>query len=404
MSKKIFERGTIGLVVAGIMLICSSSLIAAGERKIVVFQEGVPGAVKQKIVLNAGCQVIKLLPLVNGIVIWLPEKASTKALEAILAHAPIIVVRVDDDLIVHATKGKPSKRGKKSEPQPQEILPWGIDRIDADLVWDTNGDLVVDSESTIGVGVKVAILDTGIDIDHPDLIDNLSGGINIINYRKSYDDDNGHGTHVAGIVAGVDNEIGVVGVAPGVSLYGVKVLNRRGQGWLSDVIDGLDWCVNNGMDIINMSFGSSSGNQTFQEAIAKVYQAGIVQVAAAGNEYEGPVDYPAAYPETIAVSAIDSSDNFAEFSSAGPEVDLTAPGVDIFSPYKGDGYKTLSGTSMAAPHLAGVVALILENQPAYTPDEVLNVLMETAENLNLPAEEQGAGLVDAEESILVTAP
>ena len=399
-----FEKGIIVLVAVGIMLIYSFSLIAAGERKIVVFQKGVPNSVKERIVLNAKCQVIKLLPLVNGIAIRLPEKASDKALEAIFAHAPITVARVDNDLIIHATKGKPSKPGKKSEPQPQEILPWGVDRIDADLVWDTNGDLIVDSGATVGAGVKVAILDTGIDIDHPDLINNLAGGINIINYRKSYNDDNGHGTHVAGIVAGVDNEIGVIGTAPGTSLYGVKVLDRRGQGWLSDVIDGLDWCINNGMDIINMSFGSSSGNQTFQEAITRVYQAGIVQVAAAGNEYEGPVDYPAAYPETIAVSAIDSSDNFAEFSSVGPEVDLTAPGVDIFSTYKGDGYKTLSGTSMAAPHVTGVAALILENQSAYTPDDVLNVLTKTADNLGLPEEEQGAGLVDAEESVLVTAP
>ena len=405
MNRKRYQAAAIVLLLVGTFFIFSSSVIAAGERKIVVFQEGVADAVKQGIIVDAGCQVVKLLPLVDGIVIHLPEQASDKALEAILAHAPIIVIRVDEDLEVYATKVKPSDPGGGTKPkpeQPEEILPWGVDRIDADLIWDADGDLVADVDSTIGVGIKVAILDTGISIKHPDLANNIAGGINIINYRKSYNDDNGHGTHCAGIVAGVDNNIGVIGTAPGASLYGVKVLDRKGQGWLSDVIDGLDWCINNGIDVINMSFGSSGGNQTFQDAITKVYQAGIVQVAAAGNEYWGPVNYPAAYPETIAVSAIDSSDNFAYFSSAGPEIDLTAPGVDILSTYKGEEYKSLSGTSMACPHVAGVVALIVEIQPIYTPDEVLDVLIRTAEDLGLPVEAQGAGLVDTEGAVLAT--
>lgn len=395
-----------GLIIAGLIFIWSSLLIAAGKRKIVVFQEGVTNTIKQKIILDAGCQFIKSLPLVNGIVIYLPEQASDKALESILAHAPVLVARIDDDLVIHITKGKPSKPGggKQPNPQPQEILPWGIDRIDADSVWDTDSNLIVDFGSNIGEGVKVAVLDTGIDKDHPDLANNLAGGINIVNYRKSYDDDNGHGTHVAGIIAGIDNEIGVLGTAPGAVLYAVKVLNKKGQGWLSDIIDGLDWCINNGIDVINMSFGTSSSNQTFQEAITKVYNAGIVQIAAAGNNYGGPVDYPAAFRETIAVSAEDISDNFASFSSAGEEVDLIAPGVDIFSTYKEDGYKTLSGTSMACPHVTGVAALILRNQPFYTPDEVLNVLLITAEDINLPADQQGAGLVDAESAVLATTP
>ena len=136
-------------------------------------------------------------------------------------------------LTVEALKGKPSKPGKPSETQPQETLPWGVDRIDADLVWNMD----------TSEGIKVAVLDTGIDLDHPDLQANIAGGVNIINPKRPPDDDNGHGTHVAGIIAAVDNEIGVIGVALKTSLYAVKVLNRRRQGFLSDVIAGIQWCI-----------------------------------------------------------------------------------------------------------------------------------------------------------------
>jgi len=184
-------------------------------------------------------------------------------------------------------------------------------------------------------------------------------------------------------------------------LYGVKALDRKGLGWLSDIIAGLEWSITNGMDVVNMSLGSSSGSQIMHDAVIAVYNAGIVQVAAAGNE-GGPVGYPARYPETIAVSAVDDLDNIPYWSNYGPEVDLAAPGVDITSTYKGGDYRALNGTSMAAPHVAGCAALVLENQPAYTPDQVLAVLAATADDIGLSTDEQGAGLVDAEEAVLVT--
>ena len=397
--KRLLFGITIVIVVLGLFivkeLVLAKEASAAPKRVIVVFDPTSSPAERRNIVLSNGGSIIRELGIVPAIVIHLPDQASEKAREAILEHAP--VVSIEDDLIVEASPkpDKPGKPGGGKEPpqQPEESMPWGVDRIDADLAW---------SKST-GKYVKVGIVDTGIDVDHPDLEANIVDGVNIINPRKHYDDDNGHGTHVAGTVAAIDNDIGVIGVANQASLFGVKVLDRKGSGWMSDVIAGLEWCMNNysGMDVVNMSLGTSSDSSIFHDTITIVYDAGIVIVAAAGNEASSVI-YPAAYPETIAVSAIDSSDNFAGWSNYGPEIDLAAPGVEINSTYKDSGYKVDNGTSMATPHVTGVVALILENKPNYTPDDVLNILTSTAEDLGLSELKQGSGLVDAEEAVLVT--
>ena len=192
--------------------------------------------------------------------------------------------------------------------------------------------------------------------------------MNCIDPAKSFDDDNGHGSHVAGTVGAVDqadgdNEIGVIGVAPSANLYGIKVLNRSGRGYTSDIIEGMDWAVGNGMDVINMSLGTSSFVQAYADATDRVLRAGVIMVCSAGNS--GPADntvgYPAAFEGVIAVAATDSSDVVASFSSRGPEVDVAAPGVSIYSTSKSGGYATMSGTSMAAPHVTGTVALMLKS-------------------------------------------
>jgi len=159
------------------------------------------------------------------------------------------------------------------------------------------------------------------------------------------------------------------------------------------------------MDIVNMSLGSSSDNQSFHDAIRKVYEAGIIQVAAAGNNglTDGSIDYPAKYPETIAVSAVgqnsDGSLYPANFSSYGPEIDLTAPGVNIKSTYINGNYKTFDGTSMATPHVSGVAALTLSVKGWMSPDELKTYLKNRAENLGLDPYKQGAGLIRADLSI-----
>lgn len=374
--------------------IFTSNAFAAGKRVIVVFDSESSPAERRAIVLRSGSSIIRELSIVPSIVINLPDQASDKARDAILEHSP--VVRIEDDLVVEAFP-KPDKPGgdkkppKEGDPQPSETFSWGMVEIGSIAAW---------TYST-GDAVDVAIVDTGIDTDHPDLIDNIGGGINIINPRKHFKDDNGHGTHVAGIVAAVKNEIGVAGVAKNAVLYGVKVLNKNGMGWLTDVAAGLEWCTTNGIEVVNMSLGTASYSQYFQDVVAAVYDAGIVQVAAAGND-GGPVSYPAAFPETIAVAATDINGYIPIWSNSGPEVDIAAPGVEVNSTYKGGEYRELSGTSMATPHVAGVVALILENKPAFTPDEVKDILTTTADDLGYIALEQGSGLVDADESALVT--
>lgn len=284
----------------------------------------------------------------------------------------------------------------RTSPQPAQTLSWGIDRVDAELVWPLGN---------TADPIRVGIIDTGISLTHPDLQQNIKGGINTIRPGRSANDDNGHGSHVAGIIGAVNNAIGVVGVAPQVDLYAIKALNSTGSGYLSDIIEGLDWAVANNMQILNMSLGTTSDSQAMHDAIIRAHNAGIVIVAAAGNS-GGAVEYPAKYPEVIAVSATDSNNQIAYFSSRGPEVDLAAPGVSIFSSYKGSAYATLSGTSMATPHVVGAAALLL-NTPvgSYDTDsdgmwdkqEVQNKLQDHATDLGLVGLDDlyGFGLVNA---------
>jgi len=397
--RKFIRRTFLTSLLVGVLFgLVTSPVIAQTQqgapRKIIVFQEDfVNEAAQAALIRNFGAVLIKPLGLINGMAVYLPPQAE----RALLGRSEVL--RIDDDLVIEAIgkpEGTPGKPKKEPPPQPVEELPWGIDRINAELAWPT----------TTGLTVKVAIMDTGIDLDHQDLQSNIKGNVNTINPRKSGNDDNGHGTHVAGIVAAIDNDIGVIGAGPEISLYAVKVLDKKGSGWLSDLIEGLDWCINNKIQAINMSLGSSSDNQSFHDAITKTYQAGITQVAAAGNNGAsgGAITYPAKYDEVIAVSAIDKYNQFASFSSYGPEIDLAAPGVEINSTYKDGYYKILSGTSMACPHVIGTAALVLsipvgtydlDADGVWDPDEVKNKLEATAENLYLPSEQQGSGLVDA---------
>jgi len=353
-------------------------------RRIVVFDTTVVNqAAQDQILARTGAVKVKTLPIANAAVV-LAGPANEKALK----ETPGVLL-VEVDAIATALA------------QPAEVLPWGINKIDAELVWDTNHNLVLDSGANAGAGVKVAVVDTGIELTHPDLAANIIGGYNAIDPTKSANDDNGHGSHVAGIIAGADNAIGVLGVAPQASLLAVKVLNRRGSGFYSDIIEGIQWSVNNGAQVINMSLGGSADSTALHNAIIAATNAGVVIVVAAGNSGPGDntVNYPGKYAEVIAVSATTSSNVLASFSSRGPEVDLAAPGYNIYSCYKGATYKTLSGTSMATPHVAGVAALVI----ASGINGVENVrarLQQTADDLGAAGKDNlyGYGLVDAEEA------
>jgi subtilisin family serine protease len=272
--------------------------------------------------------------------------------------------------------------------RPEET--WGIVRLHVPAAW----------EVTQAQGVKVAIVDTGIDGSHDDLTGLVDGGYSALTKSEnpeSYQDDNGHGTHVAGIVAARRDGRGVVGVAPRARLYAVKVLDSDGTGSVSDIIDGIVWAAKNGIQVMNLSIGSSVDSDALHRAVRYARSKGVVLVAAAGNAGQS-VSFPGAYAEAICVTASDPEDRLAVFSNYGPEVDFIAPGVDILSDRLGGGVVSYSGTSMAAPHVTGLVALSISQgwSGLSGPDGVLRQLQKSAKPLTgLSVNEQGHGMVDA---------
>jgi subtilisin len=284
-----------------------------------------------------------------------------------------------------------------------DIIPWGVDRIEAD---------VVQSAEIYGSDVKLAIIDTGIDYTHPDLSANYIEGWDFVNNDDDPKDDHGHGTHCAGIAAAANNEKGIVGVAPAVKLYGVKVLNSRGSGSWSTIIKGIEWCVDNDIQIASMSIGGSSYSQSLEE-MCDLASSSLVLVAAAGNNGDGNPDteeisYPAAFDSVIAVGATAQDDSIASWSNSGGFLELAAPGVGIYSTlptYRvtlsrryGYDYGYLSGTSMACPHVAGVAALIIDSGKSVL--EVRGILQGTADDKGTTGFDwsYGYGLVDADEA------
>lgn len=387
---------------AAFLLASVLSVNSQASQKIVSFGPGASAREGLAGLEKLGGRIVKDLPLINSVAMEFPDKVADSAILA-CPH----VGMVEDDLVIKWIEEAPSAlplsyintslraigsgeftgyipfpAAPKAAVNPREIQ-WGVKRVNAPAAWD----------KTMGQGVKVGIIDTGMDYNHPDLKANYAGGYNAVEPAKTPLDDNGHGTHVSGIIGAVNDGAGVVGVAPGVSLYAVKVLNAQGSGAYSGIIDGIQWAVNNKMNVVNMSLGGPSGSAALQKAVEAAYKAGVTLVMAAGND-SGPVNYPAKYTQAIAVAASDSADRIASFSSRGPEIAFIAPGVAVNSTYMGGIYKPLSGTSMACPHVAGLAALAV-GAGAKTPAAVRKALTGAAVSIGLQPSEQGAGLVDA---------
>jgi subtilisin family serine protease len=243
-----------------------------------------------------------------------------------------------------------------------------------------------------GTGVKVAILDTGIDTTHPEFNSRIVNCHNeIYKVKTTCLDENGHGTHVAGIVGASGVYPSAKGVAPSALFVIDQVLNAQGSGSLSGIIAGIDYSVASGAKVISMSLGTSpitknspncdSTYPSFTAAITNAVNAGVTVVAAAGNSGQQGVGAPACISKTIAVAAVSSTDSIASFSSVGAPVKdhgIAAPGVSIFSTWKSGAYNTISGTSMATPHVSGTIALMLQAKPSLTPTEIKNTLFNTA--------------------------
>lgn len=210
-----------------------------------------------------------------------------------------------------------------------------------------------------GAGVKVAILDTGIDASHPNLQANVKGAVDFTGDSRPL---HGHGTHVAGIVGAAATGVGVIGVAPSCELYSVRVLDSDGlcPGDYSWITQGVEWCIENRMDVINLSLGAPQPPpDALHAAILKAVNSGIIMVSASGNEKAKEINFPARYEEVISVAAFDKDGKVADFSNIGQGLDVIAPGVDIYSTWPGGSYARESGTSMASPFVAGLIALMI---------------------------------------------
>jgi len=286
-----------------------------------------------------------------------------------------------------------------AEPAVKDAVPgadevqWGVKRVNAPAAWPTNQ----------GAGVKVCIVDTGIDDTVPDLSGQVIGGQNFVDQNAPWKDDHFHGTHVSGIVAAKLDGKGVVGVAPRAKLLAAKVLTKDGQGNVFAIIQGIMWCAQNQADVLNMSLGAAQSIPFLEQVIDQALQQGVTVVAAAGNgDGKGgpsPVNFPGAYKGVIAVSALDDQDGITKWSSRGPEVAFIAPGLKIPStvPTSNDptNVHAYSGTSMASPHVAGLAALAVA-KGAKGPEAVRAALNAAAKRLpSLSSDEQGGGLVDA---------
>lgn len=403
-----------GLLLAALLplraLAIAITSAGAEERLIVQFKSQV-SALDQKVLVQAeGLQVLREIPALHLVLVKAPKGQTAVALSKLSGNPNISQVVRDvwrnwlltppaslqetplpsvESVMSRLPKFTATSRAGKLDEEAQ----WGVKRVNAPAAWPSNQ----------GAEVKVAIIDTGIDPNHPELKGHIAGGYNAIDKEASWADDHFHGTHVAGIVAATLDGKGVVGVAPKATLYAVKVLSKEGKGSLFTILDGIIWAAQNGIQVINMSLGAAQKMPLIQEALQMAQSAGVTIVCAAGNgDGKGgsaPVGYPAAFPECIAVSALDKSDGITKWSSRGPEVGFIAPGLQVPStvPYSHDpsGVKAYSGTSMATPHVAGLAALAIA-AGASGPQAVRAALERASEKLpNLSANEQGKGLINA---------
>ncbi|MER3494100.1 MAG: subtilisin [Mastigocladus sp. ERB_26_2] len=275
---------------------------------------------------------------------------------------------------------------------------WGSDLVKAPETW---------AKGYTGQGVVVAVLDTGVDYNHQDLSSNIwtnskeipgngkdddgNGyiddyyGWNFDGNNNSTLDVNGHGTHVSGTIAGVNNGYGVTGIAYNSKIMPVKVLDDQGSGSYSAIANGIYYAVDNGADVINLSLGGGRSNDTLQKAVEYASSKGVIVVMAAGNDGSSQPAYPARYAKNygLAVGAVDQNKNLADFSNrAGADqlTYVTAPGVNVYSTIPGNDYASYSGTSMATPHVAGVVALMLSANPNLSDAQIRQILAETSGN------------------------
>ncbi|MNK60372.1 Thermophilic serine proteinase precursor [compost metagenome] len=370
---------------------------SASPRAVIEFRSGASGRGLSDLMAKNGVKSVSSLPQLGMSVVSLPKgKDRAGLLKTLAAHPDVASVEADARV-----------RASYVPNDPQHRSQYGNNALRLPQAWDV----------ARGKGVIVAVVDTGVDLSHPDLRENLVSGISFVNQVEVEDwdnpgqtlvepfankgpiDDHGHGTHVAGTIAAAMNGIGVVGAAPNAKIMPVKVLSHTRSGFGSDVASGIVWAVEHGAKVINLSLGVYGGSKPVERAVRYALAKGVVVVAAMGNDREDSYleygihpSYPAALPGVIAVGATDDRDQVASFSNAGKWISVSAPGVDILSttptyevsdplPYE---YGSMSGTSMASPYVSGVAALLLSLYPNMTPAQVKARLESTADDVGIP--------------------
>src|SRR5690625_2581461 len=311
------------------------------------------------------------------------SEQAKKELEKTLKSMDMNVRYVQDNYSMHALE-QPVQTLEPMDVHPNQE--WNYNMIHAPEAWNTTPG----SNST-----KIAVLDTGIDSNHKNLSNyvDTEAGESFVGGDTS--DVQGHGTHVAGTIASYGEVSGVMQEA---TLIPVKVLDDDGSGSVYGIQEGILYAASEGADVINMSLGGGGYDQGMEEAIETANSEGTIVVAASGNDGMQNVSYPAAYDAAIAVGSVDSDEQRSYFSNYGPELDVMAPGGEIYSTVPGDGYDTLSGTSMATPYVAGVVGLIRSADPSVTVDDARSILTQTAQEAG-SENEYGYGIVDAHAAV-----
>jgi thermitase len=363
------------------MVTTSAAAPAEDDRRVLVrFVKGTASAAKDKALNDSNARKVGD---VYGDAVWIVESRSSEkdaALAARLERNPRVLY-AEPDIELHTTVSNPNDALFSQQ--------YALQRVNAVPGWTS-----YPGAYTSSGGVKIAIIDTGIDTDHQDLV----GHIDTANSRcfgllclNGYQDDNGHGTHTAGTAAGATNNlVGIAGVSFNSPIQALKVCNLAGTCSTSDIVSGINWARTHGAKVISMSLGGG-GTTTLQSAVTAAYNAGIVIVAAAGNDGDGTLNYPAAYPEVISVAATDSNDARASFSNANADVELAAPGVNVLATYNNGGYTQLSGTSMATPHVAGLAALLAGQNPSWTNVQIRNRMNACADDLGAAGRDPSFG-------------
>jgi len=355
------------------------------EQILVKFKSDVTLPEAAEIHRQLGGQAKETVPGIGVQVVTVPKGQAKQKAKAYSAHSRVAYAEPD---FVAQVLGSPD--------DPAFNQQWGLTKVEASQAWDV---------TTGSPTINIAILDTGVDQDHPDLASKIISNINFSDSATT-DDVYGHGTHVSGIAAAITNNgVGVAGLGYSLTLMNVKVLSDTGAGAYSWVASGIVWAADNGAEVINLSLGGSSASSTLEDAINYAWGKGVLIVAAAGNNGDTTPFYPAYYTNSIAVAATDANDARASWSNYGDWVDVAAPGLNIYSTLKENGYGYKSGTSMASPHVAGLAGLVFtmvadSNGNGFLNDEVRSQIQVTCDNIGLSG--IGSGRINAYRAVQTT--